>query len=169
MGISRATVHKWVRRWRAEGERGLHDRLPVHTRGHRSPGRSRPALAEAMESARAKALVILDGALLPIDRVAADTSYCSGKHKRYGMNVQVLTDPFGRLLLWASPALPGSTHELTAVRSHRIVDALAADEVLGGQGVPRHRSAHPNALPGTPAQALEAAAQQQPRQDPVPR
>ncbi|MFJ2938557.1 IS481 family transposase [Streptomyces sp. NPDC087219] len=26
MGISRATAHKWVRRWRAEGDAGLHDR-----------------------------------------------------------------------------------------------------------------------------------------------
>ncbi|WP_285530602.1 transposase family protein, partial [Streptomyces lavendulae] len=60
-----------------------------------------------------------------IDRIAVDTPYYSGKHKRHGMNVQVLTDPFGRLL-WASAALPGSTHDLTAARSHRIVDALAA-------------------------------------------
>ncbi len=26
MGISRPTAHKWIRRWRAEGEAGLHDR-----------------------------------------------------------------------------------------------------------------------------------------------
>ncbi|MFI7174253.1 helix-turn-helix domain-containing protein, partial [Streptomyces spororaveus] len=26
MGISRATAHKWVRRWRTEGDAGLHDR-----------------------------------------------------------------------------------------------------------------------------------------------
>lgn len=32
------------------------------------------------------------------------------------MNVQVLTDPFGRLL-WASAALPGSTHDLTAAEA----------------------------------------------------
>ncbi len=84
-----------------------------------------PTLAEAMETARRKAFVILDGTLLPIDRTAADTPYYSGKHKRHGMNVQVLTDPFGRLL-WASAALPGATHDLTAARSHGIVDALAA-------------------------------------------
>ncbi|MGW7141900.1 transposase family protein [Streptomyces xanthophaeus] len=84
-----------------------------------------PTLAEAVETARAKAFVILDGTLLPIDRIAADTPYYSGKHKRHGMNVQVLTDPFGRLL-WASPALPGATHDLTAARSHGIVDMLAA-------------------------------------------
>ncbi|WP_438272138.1 transposase family protein [Streptomyces antibioticus] len=40
------------------------------------------------------------------------------------MNVQVLTDPFGRLL-WASPTLPGSTHDPTAARQHGIIDALA--------------------------------------------
>nr|WP_246113731.1 leucine zipper domain-containing protein [Streptomyces montanus] len=26
MGISRVTAHKWIRRWRSEGEQGLHDR-----------------------------------------------------------------------------------------------------------------------------------------------
>ncbi|MFF3613071.1 transposase family protein [Streptomyces sp. NPDC002580] len=45
-------------------------------------------------------------------------------HLRHGMNVQVLTDPFGRPLR-ASPALPGSLHDLTAARTHGIVDALA--------------------------------------------
>ncbi len=57
-----------------------------------------PPLAEAMRTIREKAFVILGGALPPIDRIAADTPYYSGKHKRHGMNVQVLTDPFGRLL-----------------------------------------------------------------------
>ncbi|MEU6988566.1 transposase family protein [Streptomyces sp. NPDC046324] len=75
-----------------------------------------PTLDEAMKTVRTKAFVILDGTLLPIDRIAADTPYYSGKHKRHGMNVQVLTDLFGRLL-WASPALPGSTHDLTAART----------------------------------------------------
>ncbi|MEU5485575.1 transposase family protein [Streptomyces mirabilis] len=99
-----------------------------------------PTLREAMTTARAKAFVILDGTLLPIDRIAADTPYYSGKHKRHGMNIQVLTDPFGRLL-WASPALPGSTHDLTAARTHGIVDALAeagikcwADKAYQGAG-----------------------------------
>jgi len=101
-----------------------------------------PTLAEAMKTIRAKAFVILDGTLLPIDRVAADTPYYSGKHKRHGMNVQVLTDPFGRLL-WASPALPGSTHDLTAARQHGIIEALAdesikcwADKAYQGAGGP---------------------------------
>lgn len=84
-----------------------------------------PTLTEAMETIRTKAFVILDGTLLPIDRIAADTPYHSGKHKHHAMNVQVLTDPFGRLLR-ASPALPGSTHDLTAARRHGIIEALTA-------------------------------------------
>ncbi|WP_329525598.1 IS5 family transposase [Streptomyces sp. NBC_01462] len=83
-----------------------------------------PTLAEAVRTAPSKAFVLLDGTLLPIDRIAADRPYYSGKHKRHGMNVQVLADPFGRLL-WASPALPGAVHDVRAAREHGIVDALA--------------------------------------------
>jgi DDE superfamily endonuclease len=42
--------------------------------------------------------VILDGTLIPIDRVAVDRPYYSGKHKRHGVNVQILADNRGRLL-----------------------------------------------------------------------
>jgi DNA-binding CsgD family transcriptional regulator len=48
----------------------------------------------------------------------------SGKHKKHGMNVQVLADHSGRLL-WASPALPGAVHDLRAAREHGILDSLA--------------------------------------------
>ncbi|SFF78737.1 leucine-zipper of insertion element IS481 [Actinacidiphila alni] len=43
MGISRTTAHKWVRRWLAEGDAGLHDRS---SRPHRTPHRT-PATVEA--------------------------------------------------------------------------------------------------------------------------
>ncbi|SEG70913.1 DDE superfamily endonuclease [Thermomonospora echinospora] len=56
------------------------------------------------------------------------------------MNIQFLTDPHGRLP-WASPALPGSTHDLTAARAHGIIDALTqraiacyADKAYQGAG-----------------------------------
>ncbi|SFU06398.1 leucine-zipper of insertion element IS481, partial [Geodermatophilus amargosae] len=39
LGISRQTVHKWVRRWRSEGEAGLADRS---SRPHRMPGTTSP-------------------------------------------------------------------------------------------------------------------------------
>ena len=81
-------------------------------------------LEQAVTAASAKAFVILDGMLLPIDRIAADHPFYFGKHKKHGMNVQVIADPFGRLM-WASPALPGAIHDITAARSHRVIDALA--------------------------------------------
>ncbi|MFF3467989.1 transposase family protein [Streptomyces sp. NPDC002619] len=99
-----------------------------------------PTLTDAIRAASTKAFVILDGTLLPIDRIAADRPFYSGKHKKHGMNVQVLTDPFGRLL-WASPALPGAVHDVRAAREHGIVDALAetgvqcwADKAYRGTG-----------------------------------
>jgi hypothetical protein len=84
-----------------------------------------PTLAEAVRAASMKAYLILDGTLLPIDRIATDRPFYSGKHKMHGMNVQVIADPKGRLL-WASPALPGAVHDVRAAREHGIVDALAA-------------------------------------------
>ncbi|QFQ99254.1 IS5 family transposase [Streptomyces phaeolivaceus] len=83
-----------------------------------------PTLAEAVRAASMKAFVILDGTLLPIDRIAADRPFYSGKHKKHGMNVQVIADPKGRLL-WASPALAGAVHDVRAAREHGIIDALA--------------------------------------------
>lgn len=88
-----------------------------------------PDLTTAVRTAARKAFVILDGTLLPIDRIASDRPFYSGKHKKHGMNVQVIADPFGRLL-WASPALPGAVHDIKAARTHGIIDALA------GAGVP---------------------------------
>jgi hypothetical protein len=75
-----------------------------------------PNLAQAATRAGRLAYAILDGTLVPIDRVANQRPYYSGKHKRHGMNVQVLADPAGRLV-WASPALPGAVHDLTAART----------------------------------------------------
>ncbi|RGC69661.1 hypothetical protein C5N14_04475 [Micromonospora sp. MW-13] len=44
------------------------------------------------------AYAILDGTLIPIDRVADQKPYYSGKHKRHGVTVQVVADPAGRLV-----------------------------------------------------------------------
>ncbi len=69
------------------------------------------------------AYAILDGTLIPIDRLADQQPYYSGKHRRHGVNVQVLADPAGRLV-WASPALSGAAHDLTSARTAGLVDAL---------------------------------------------
>jgi hypothetical protein len=80
-------------------------------------------LRTAACTASTKAFVILDGTLLPIDRIAADRPFYSGKHEKHGMNVQIITDPAGRLV-WASPALPGAVRYIKAARTHGIIDAL---------------------------------------------
>ncbi|MFG2128974.1 transposase family protein [Streptomyces sp. NPDC048751] len=73
--------------------------------------------------------VLLDGTLAECDRVGDSRADYSHKHRRHGVNVQVVTDPLGRLL-WISPALPGRAHDLTAARTHRII------RICERQGVP---------------------------------
>ncbi|OLE30506.1 MAG: IS5 family transposase [Actinobacteria bacterium 13_1_20CM_3_71_11] len=91
------------------------------------------ALADDLNTAADRAAVlvyaILDGTLIPIDRVADQKPYYSGKHRRHGVNVQIIADASGRLV-WASPALPGATHDIAAARAHGIVDALTNRDVL---------------------------------------
>ena len=86
-------------------------------------------LQEAMIRIGRLAYVILDGTLIPIDRVADQKPYYSGKHRRHGMNVQVIADATGRLS-WASAALPGAVHDLTAARTHTIIEALTSANVM---------------------------------------
>jgi hypothetical protein len=64
--------------------------------------------------------VLVDGTLAACDRVGDGHADYSSKHKRHGGNVQVVTDPAGKIL-WLSPALPGHTHDLTAARRHKII------------------------------------------------
>ncbi|MFB8237587.1 transposase family protein [Kitasatospora purpeofusca] len=73
--------------------------------------------------------VLLDGALAKCDRVGNSRADFSRKHRRHGVNVQVVANPTGKLL-WISPALPGRTHDLTAARAHRII------RICERQGVP---------------------------------
>ncbi|MFF1691555.1 MULTISPECIES: transposase family protein [unclassified Streptomyces] len=73
--------------------------------------------------------VLLDGTLAECDRVGDGRADYSSKHKRHGVNVQVVTDPAGEIL-WLSPALPGRTHDLTAARTHKVL------RICERQGVP---------------------------------
>ncbi|MCZ7428605.1 transposase family protein [Micromonospora sp. WMMA1949] len=86
-------------------------------------------LATVMARVRQLACAILDGTLISIDRVADQRPYYSGKHKRHGVNVQVIADAVGRLV-WASAALPGATHDLSAARVHGIIEALTSAGVM---------------------------------------
>ncbi|GAA1311857.1 transposase family protein [Saccharothrix xinjiangensis] len=82
----------------------------------------------AGERAARPAYAILDGTLVPVDRVTDQKPCYSGKHRRHGANVQILADPAGRLGR-ASAALPGAVHDLTAARAHGLVEVLTANEV----------------------------------------
>ncbi|WP_373921889.1 transposase family protein [Streptomyces sp. T12] len=95
----------------------------VHLLAERAPG-----LLKVLRESDA-AFVLLDGTLAECDRVGDGRGDYSQKHRRHGVNVQVVTDPGGRLL-WLSPALPGRTHDLTAARTHRII------RICERQGVP---------------------------------
>jgi Helix-turn-helix of DDE superfamily endonuclease/DDE superfamily endonuclease len=66
-----------------------------------------PKLRGALAAARkaGHAFVVIDGTLIPIDRVAADRPFYSGKHRRHGMNLQVISSPGGEIV-WVSGPLP---------------------------------------------------------------
>jgi hypothetical protein len=84
-----------------------------------------PKLTKALRKAKTDGLgyVVLDGTLIPIDRVAADGPFYSGKHKKHGMNLQLIAAPDGTIV-WVSGPLPGSVHDLRAARIWAIVRAL---------------------------------------------
>jgi hypothetical protein len=85
-----------------------------------------PMLSRALAHAKAAghAYVVIDGTLIPIDWVAADRPLHSGKHRRHGMKLQVISSPDGQILWVSGPAWrcprpdrrpdPGILRELTA-------------------------------------------------------
>jgi len=76
-----------------------------------------PKLRKALRDASnaGHAYLVIDGTLIPIDRVAADRPFYSGKHRKPGMNLQVIASPSGDIV-WVSGPLPGAVHDLTAAR-----------------------------------------------------
>ncbi|MFJ9968466.1 transposase family protein [Streptomyces avermitilis] len=109
-GISESTAHAYTS-------------AVVHLLAERAPG-----LLKVLREADAD-FVLQDGTLAECDRVGDGRADYSAKHRRHGENVQVVTDPGGRLL-WLSPALPGRAHDLTAARTHRLI------RICERQGVP---------------------------------
>lgn len=106
---------RWLRppRARGVGGQGVVSDGPKEGRaaapgpGRRCAGCRVPGLSGGLHHSRRT--------LIPIDRVAGQRRYYSGERKRHGMNVQVLTDPAGRLV-WASPHLAGAVQGLSAAR-----------------------------------------------------
>ncbi|AHD23144.1 transposase family protein [Rhodococcus sp. D-6] len=120
----------------ATGYRYLHEGIDVLAA-------QAPELADVLRHrlATGRTHVILDGTLIPTDRVRETTTgkhgtpihlWYSGKHRRFGANIQFLASEDG-FPLWVSSSLPGSTHDLTAARVHGITGALYA---AASQGLP---------------------------------
>jgi hypothetical protein len=65
-----------------------------------------------------RAYAVLAGTLIAIDRVAADRPFYSGKHKRHGMNLQVIASPSGDILR-VSGCSPSPTRVTRAARTPR--------------------------------------------------
>jgi hypothetical protein len=112
-GIGTATAWRYVRE-------------AVTLLAARSP-KLRRALATAKDAGHA--YLVIDGTLIPIDRVAADRPFYSGKHRRHGMNLQVIASPGGEIV-WVSGPLPGAVHDLTAARIWGILRELAASGLV---------------------------------------
>jgi hypothetical protein len=96
-----------------------------------------PSLRRALRDAKdaGDAYLVIDCTLIPIDRVCADRPFYSGKHRKHGMNLQVIANPDGDIV-WVSGPLPGAVHNLTAARIWGIIRELAALGliVLGDKG-----------------------------------
>ncbi|HEU4948286.1 MAG TPA: transposase family protein [Kribbella sp.] len=80
--------------------------------------------------------VCLDGTLIASTRCGAPSQaghdlWYSGKHKQHGGNIQVVADPTG-YPVWVSDVEPGSTHDITAARTH----ALPALYPAAANGLP---------------------------------
>jgi len=90
-----------------------------------------PKLRRAVRDAKkaGHAYVVVDGTLIAIDRVAADRPFYSGKHKKHGMNLQVIASPDGDIL-WVSGPLPGSVHDKKAEWIWGVLDELEATGLI---------------------------------------
>lgn len=65
--------------------------------------------------------LLIDGTLLPCWSWRTEPGLWSGKHKTTGLNIQVACTLDGRLA-WVSDPLPGSTHDVTALRASGLLD-----------------------------------------------
>jgi hypothetical protein len=119
-GVSTTTCWRYVNENLALVLRGPTAGLTVDLLAARAP-KLRTALRKAKREGMA--YVVIDGTLIPIDRIAADRPFYSGKHKRHGVNLQVIASPDGTIL-WVSGELPGSTHDTAAARIWQILAAL---------------------------------------------
>ncbi|WP_033823881.1 IS481 family transposase, partial [Kitasatospora sp. MBT63] len=130
MGISRTTAHKWVRRWRAEGDAGLHDRP---SRPRTTPHRT-PATTEAEVCRLRRERKLGPARIGPILGVPPSTV-----HRiltRHGMNrLRWMDRPTGQVIRRYERQLPGELVHVDIKKlgnipdggGHRVMDRQAGE------------------------------------------
>ncbi|MFI8244436.1 IS481 family transposase [Streptomyces sp. NPDC085866] len=134
MGISRPTAHKWIRRWRSEGESGLIDRS---SRPHRTPHRTAAAteahvcrLRQDRKLGPARIGSILGLPTSTVHRILT----------RHGLNRLAFLDrPTGEVIRRYERARPGELVHVDVKKLGRIPDG-GGHKVLGRQAGRARRS-----------------------------
>ncbi|MFC8096904.1 IS481 family transposase, partial [Streptomyces sp. NPDC057301] len=127
MGISRVTAHKWIHRWRSEGEQGLHDRS---SRPMTTPHRTAAAV-EARVCRLRQDRKLGPARLGPILGLPASTA-----HRilvRHGLNRLAFMDrPTGQVIRRYERARPGELVHIDVKKLGRIPDG-GGHKTLGRQ------------------------------------
>ncbi|MFC4497884.1 IS481 family transposase, partial [Streptomyces ovatisporus] len=127
MGISRTTAHKWVRRFAAEGDAGLHDRS---SRPHRTPHRT-PAVTEAEVCALRTSRKLGPARIGPILGLPHSTVH--RVLARHGLNrLSFLDRPTGAVIRRYERDRPGELVHVDVKKLGRIPDG-GGHKVLGRQ------------------------------------
>ncbi|MEU7046804.1 IS481 family transposase, partial [Streptomyces varsoviensis] len=134
MGISRATAHKWVRRWRAEGEQGLHDRSSrPRTTPHRTPATTEAQVCRLRQDRKlgpARIGPVLGLPASTVHRILA----------RHGLNrLSSLDRPTGTVIRRYERDRPGELVHVDVKKLGRIPDG-GGHRVLGRQAGRKTRS-----------------------------
>ncbi|MEV8321531.1 IS481 family transposase, partial [Streptomyces sp. NPDC059900] len=127
MGISRVTAHKWVRRWRAEGGQGLHDRSSrPRTTPHRTPATTEEQVCRLRQDRK-----LGPARIGPILGLPASTT-----HRiltRHGLNRLAFLDrPTGQAIRRYERDRPGELLHVDVKKLGRIPDG-GGHKVLGRQ------------------------------------
>jgi len=134
MGVSRATVYKWLHRYREEGEAGLQDRS---SRPHRSPRALPRQRVEEILSARRKLRL---GPHMLAPRLGLSRSTLYGVLRREGLSRLSDLDRTTREVIRYQKERPGELLHLGAKKPARIPDG-GGHKMLGRSSATKRRGA----------------------------
>ncbi|WP_456242839.1 transposase family protein [Actinopolyspora lacussalsi] len=101
--------------------------------------RIEPVLADTLDEAHATLeefhgrVALVDGVLIPTGNRRDQKKLYSGKHRRYGVRLQLSTGLRGKLLA-CSEIFPGGSHDFTVFRSSSLHETLNHANTIGDLG-----------------------------------